>query len=228
MKKRSLIFLIIICNFLFLGLDTPTQELYSLFEKFQPSYAVIHDYTARLEKRELVKGKWQEEVLEFAFKKPFQIKIKWLSGPKKGRRILFVEGANQNKLFVKVGGTFGGLVPTLKLDPNGNLASDDAGHTIREAGLGYMAEEIWKVTRQAYERGNLSLKSLETHDPGVLKIERRISGMNLLVVTIDRGLGIPVSAERFDSEDRLFASYFYKVVRVNQGLSDDEFGPNHL
>lgn len=207
--------------------STEEVELYNLFKNFTPSYERIKDYSSRFVKEELRDEKWEKEVIDFRFKKPFKVKMKWLSGFHKNRQVVFVEGANQNKVLVKVGGLFGVIVPKLSLDPNGQMARDENGHTIREAGLGYMMEEIWKITEQAYRKKELRLKFLEKKSP-ILAIERTVPRNKgyptpKLVVYVDETLGIPVGVERYDESGKLLGKYYYADLKINQGLGDEEF-----
>jgi len=209
------------------------DELYAVFEKFRSSYDTVQDYSARFHKEERSEsGKWQKEVLDFRFKKPFGVRIKWVHGPKKGREVVFVEGKNNNKIIVKMGGLISILIPKISLDPNSNLAKDEAGHTIREAGIGYLMEEILKVTEKAYAKGDLTLKLLEKKNSSgsgnILKIERRLPhgkgyATDRLVIYVDEDLGIPVGVERYDSNDKLFGKYYYQELKTNLGLKDEEF-----
>jgi len=214
---------------LFADVVKTNKELYPLFQQFLPAYKKINDYTATFQKKELVDGKWVEETLDFKFKKPFKVKIKWIAGPKKGQRAVFVEGDNDNKVLIKLGGVFGTIVPKLRLDPDGELAKDNSNRSIRQAGIGYMLNSIWEVTQQAFKNRDLSLKLIEEDsDSKLMKIERRVPPNKdypnvRAVIIIDQSLGIPIGIETYDSKDRLKGSYYYEELNANINLSDDEF-----
>lgn len=206
--------------------QTVTEEIYAVFKKFRPAYETIQDYSATFYKEELTRGKWQKEVMEFHFKKPFKVKIKWEKGPRHGREVVFVDEGKDSKIQVKIGGLLGVIVPRLSLDPDDDMARDESNHTIREAGLGYMLENIAKVTDEAYSNGDLQLNLLEKGP--VSKIERILpSGKNYpnlrLIVFVDETLGIPVGLERYDASGKLLGRYYYDELKTNQGLSDDVF-----
>lgn len=206
-----------------------TEELFPIFQKFQESYDKINDYTAILHKEEMSieDGKWTKEDLDFWFKKPFAIKIKWISGPKKGREALFIEGKNKNRIQIHLGGLISIVLPRVDLDPNSDLAKDESGHTIREAGLGYMMDEIIKVTTGAHNKGELTLKVVGK-EGDILKVERDLpSGKGYasekLIIYIDQNLGIPIGVERYHANGKMFGKYIYKDLKTNQGLKDSEF-----
>ncbi|MBI4971736.1 MAG: DUF1571 domain-containing protein [Candidatus Omnitrophica bacterium] len=204
------------------------EDIFQLFKNFKESYNNIHDYSAKLHKEELSEsGKWTKEELDFRFKKPFAVKIKWVKGPRKEREVVFIEGANNNKLKVKLGGLIGIIIPSVDVDPNSDMAKDEAGHTIRQAGLGYLMEEIAKVTSDAYDKNELSLKVLEKKND-ILKIERILPAgkgykTERLVIYVNHKLGIPIGIERYTAKGKMFGKYIYDDLKTNQGLKDSEF-----
>ena len=204
------------------------EDLYQLVKNFKESYDKIDDYSANLHKEELSEnGKWTKEVLDFRFKKPFAIKIKWIAGPKKGRKAVFVEGKNNNKIQIYLGGLISIILPKVDLDPNSDLAKDDSGHTIREAGLGYMMEEMTKITIGAYDKGELALKVIDKKGD-ILRVQRDLpSGKGYasekLIIYINQDLGIPIGVERYHADGKMFGKYIYDDLKTNQGLKDSEF-----
>ncbi|GEM_PF-2776783 len=215
------------------GGDAPTsEELFQIFENFRASYEKVEDYTAKLHKEERNEnGKWHKEIIDFKFKKPFALRMKWLQGS--DREAAFVEGKYNNKIAVRPGGLIGIIIPKVHLDPDSNMAKDDAGHTIREAGLGYMMEEIVKVTEDAHGKGDLGLKLLNTEKKNggsgnILKVERTLPGgkgykTEKLIIYVDEELGLPVGVERYDAKGKVFGKYYYRDLKVNQGLKDSVF-----
>ncbi|MBI4398502.1 MAG: DUF1571 domain-containing protein [Candidatus Omnitrophica bacterium] len=210
------------------------QDLFALFQGFRPAYEQVKDYTAKLHKEECdTHGRWHKEVLDFKFKKPLAVQIKWLEGRQKGREALFVEGKNNNKIVVKLSGLIALVFPKVRLSPKSELAKDESGHTIREAGLGYMMEELLKVTEGAHEKGELTLKVVDRtqkqEGPGhIVTVERTLSSKKgypygKLIIYVDDALHLPVGVDRYDAKGRLFAKYFYHDLKVNQDLKDEEF-----
>lgn len=215
-------------------LSSNQDDLFALFEKFNRAYDKIQDYSAKLYKEELSKeGKWEKEILDFRFKKPFKVRIKWIKGHKKDREVVFVEGENNNKIQVKLAGIISILLHKISVDPNSDMARDESGHTIREAGLGHMTDEILKVTEEAQKKGDLTLNLLEKEKNSdgsgeILKIERKVPhgkgyATDRLIIYVDENLGIPVGVERYDANGKLFGKYYYHELKTNQGLKDEEF-----
>jgi outer membrane lipoprotein-sorting protein len=214
------------------GAIPTSEELFQIFEGFRTAYEKVEDYTAKLHKEERnERGKWHKEVIDFKFKKPFAVRMKWLQGS--DREAAFVEGKYDNKITVKLGGLISIIIPKVHLDPESDMAKDDSGHTIREAGLGYMMEEIVKVTEDAHGKGDLGLKLLTVEkkngsNSNILKVERTLPGgkgyaTEKLIIYVDEELGLPVGVERYDAKGKVFGKYYYRDLKVNQNLEDSVF-----
>ncbi|MFK7778882.1 MAG: DUF1571 domain-containing protein [Gimesia sp.] len=103
----------------------------------------VPDYTTTFSKQEFVGGALSEnQVIKLKCRhQPFSVYMKWLVGDK-GQELLYVNGQNENKMLVKMGGLKGRLIPTLKLDPTGSLAMKASRYPITKAGLMALAETI--------------------------------------------------------------------------------------
>tara|TARA_R110002111_G_scaffold262504_1_gene338863 strand:- start:20543 stop:21529 length:987 start_codon:yes stop_codon:yes gene_type:complete len=114
-----------------------------LLEKGCRYLETVPDYTATFSKQESVGGTLSDnQVITLKCRhKPFSVYMKWLVGDK-GQELLYVDGQNEEKMLVKMGGLKGRLVPTLKLDPNGSLAMQESRYPITKAGIKALAETI--------------------------------------------------------------------------------------
>ncbi len=114
-----------------------------LLEKGCHYLDTIPDYTATFSKQEFVSGELSEnQVINLKCRhKPFSVYMKWVVGDK-GQELLYVNGENEDKMLVKMGGLKGRLVPTLKLDPHGSLAMKESRYPITKAGIKALAETI--------------------------------------------------------------------------------------
>ena len=114
-----------------------------LLEKGCRYLETVSDYTTTFSKQEYVGGELSEnQVINLKCRhKPFSVYMKWVVGDK-GQELLYVNGQNDNKMLVKMGGLKGRLVPTLKLDPTGSLAMQESRYPITKAGILALAETI--------------------------------------------------------------------------------------
>jgi len=114
-----------------------------LLEKGCRYLETVPDYTATFSKQEFVGGTLSDnQVINLKCRhQPFSVYMKWLVGDK-GQELLYVDGQNEEKMLVKMGGLKGRLVPTLKLDPLGSLAMQESRYPITKAGIKALAETI--------------------------------------------------------------------------------------
>lgn len=114
-----------------------------LLEKGCRMLDTVPDYTATFSKQELIGGKLSDnQVINLKCRhKPFSVYMKWVVGDK-GQELLYVDGQNEEKMLVKMGGLKGRLMPTLKLDPHGSLAMQECRYPITKAGIKALAETI--------------------------------------------------------------------------------------
>src|SRR5262249_11735785 len=103
------------------------------------------DYTATFLKQERVDGVLRDlETIQLKLRhKPFSVYMKWLEGGDEGRQVLFVEGQNDDKLQVRLGGIKSRL-PVVKLKPTDSLAMQESRHPITEMGLLELTSQVHK------------------------------------------------------------------------------------
>ena len=221
-----------------LGFAAPTaaaEDLSSIFFGMEAAYARVNDYTARFTRQERVAGalRPREEAL-LKFQRPDRIYLRWISGPPKGREILFVKGRNDDRVLVHEPGVVSGFF-TAVLAPDSPRVLRESRHPITDVGLGRLVELLVSNARRALERGELTLR-----DRGVVEESgrraRRVEAMlprdpskgyycYRALVSIDLDWGLPVAVTIFDWDDRTVADYRYRDLRLNPGLGANDFDP---
>ncbi|MCH2213373.1 MAG: DUF1571 domain-containing protein [Fuerstiella sp.] len=101
-------------------------------------------YSAVFHKQERLGGdlsELQTVDLKIRQKKPFAVYMKWRNGDR-GRQLLYSDEYEDGNMVVKLGGFKGRLLPSLKLDPAGSRAKENARHSVTKAGIRKMAEKI--------------------------------------------------------------------------------------
>ncbi len=196
-----------------------------------PAYAHVQDYTATFIKQERVKGELLPgERIQYKFKKPFMVYMKWLPGPHEGREALYVQGRNNNKVVGHEGGLIGFI--TLNMAPTGSLAMKGNRHPITDSGIGRLIEIIMNDINKASERGfkdaYVELAGEENVDGRkAWHITAKMTGKGYyagkLDVWVDEQNGLPVKVKVYGLNGELLESYAYTDLKLNPGLSDKEF-----
>jgi len=208
----------------------------------------VPDYTTTFSKQEYVGGELSEnQVINLKCRhQPFSVYMKWVVGDK-GQELLYVDGQNEDKMLVKMGGLKGRLVPTLKLDPTGSLAMQESRYPITKAGIMALAETIIDYRKKDLEQ-NLNTecvmlsnqkfdgkdcycfiahfanaKESEIYRKSVIYIDQK----TCLPIFV-RGFGWPedglasASPEELD-EKTLIESYSYTDINMKSELATSEF-----
>lgn len=117
-----------------------------LLEKGQRNIEAVPDYTATLHKQERINGVLGEpSFMQVKIRhEPFSVYMKWLEGEDPGRELLYVEGENNDEMMIKLGGVKGRMMPTLNLDPHGDMAMKEARYPITTVGLKNAIDTILK------------------------------------------------------------------------------------
>ena len=91
------------------------HDPHAIMQRMASAYDGIRDYTALFLKRERIKGVLLPlETIELRFQAPFKVYMAWRE-LHAGRVIVYVEGANDNKILINPGGLLRFL--RLKLEP---------------------------------------------------------------------------------------------------------------
>lgn len=126
----------------------------------------IDDYTARIVKRERIRGELGQiehmdakirnrKVVDGKIKVPLSAYLNFVSPESiKGREVVWVEGQNNGKLRAHEGGFKGKLLPTVWLDPDGALAMNGQLHPIYDIGIENLVAKLIERGTKEKQVGN--------------------------------------------------------------------------
>jgi outer membrane lipoprotein-sorting protein len=208
-----------------------TIDPHDIMQRMSRAYDGIRDYTALFLKRERIDGKLQDlEMIELRFQEPFKLYMAWQT-PYQGRALTYIEGENDNKMLVNPGGLL--QFVRFSLDPNGALATRNAHHTVRQAGLRYTISLLMRE----YYRG-MQHRQMHLHWRGVAEVDERPAYHIEFVGPPDKGAGyyayrseiwvdqeyfLPTKLRIYDWDDQLYEDYEYRRLQINPGLGPAAF-----
>ena len=166
----------------------------------------------------------------------------------KGREVIYVQGKNNDKLVAHEGGKGGAWLPTVWLKPTGILAMRGQRYPIYDVGLKNLVLKLIEVGEHDKARGRsnfdvtfrkgakingrvctvLEIRSLKP-DP-----TRKPSDFSLAQIFIDDELQLPIRYAAYDHPAKpgekppLLEEYTYLNLKLNVGLSDDDFNHENL
>lgn len=213
----------------------------------------IRDYSCLVVRRERVKGRLgKHEYIQAKVRHrrttkgreiPFAIYLKFL-GPSsvKGREVLYVEGENNGKMFVRNGGKKFAYIVT-EMRPESRLAMRDNRYPLTEFGVRNLFARLIEVAEDDIASGvETKVKFFEE-----AKVNGRVcTGVHvqhqteadsdrfyMAKVFMDNELKIPIHYEAYgwpkdgSSKAQLLEQYTYTRVKLNVGFTDRDFDPNN-
>lgn len=212
----------------------------------------VNDYTATIIKRERIKGKLTEH--EFVSAKirnrkvkdgkvvvPFAVYMKFLKPDSiAGREVIWVEGANENKIIAHEAGLLG--FKRFYLPPNGFLAMMGQRYPITDIGIQNLIEELLvrgeddlkydECEVKIYKGANVD-KYVCTLIEVIHPVQRDYFTFHRAHIFIDDALGVPVRYAAWSwptepgGEPVLEEEYTYRNIKLNVGLTDADFDPDN-
>jgi hypothetical protein len=204
----------------------------------------VTGYTLTMHKQERIGGKVQNvEQVAVAFKdRPHSVFFKWLEGARKAKRVLYVQGQNENRMVAVAN------VPPINPVVVRDLESPDAKasgrYSIAEFGLKKATQRVLTNWKKAQAAGALHVEYLglrkvpkagdrlchtlrrtryaRPEDGGVTELILYIDVENLLQVGSVL-LGLAPGKDGKESDGQFIAEYFFRDIRLNPSFSAKQF-----
>lgn len=187
----------------------------------------LDTYQAKVTRVERVSGHLQpeEEILLSVRRKPQAVRLEWLSGPSKGREVIYSSALDQRTLFVHMANSPIPL-PTMKIPVDSPMVMKNSRHSITEAGFDIIIENLQKSNR---EKG-LEYKGLEKV-PGLDRSAHhfvRQTPKETWNIYLDARTLLPALVNGADERGEIIERYLYQEVREGPAelAAADAFEPD--
>jgi hypothetical protein len=222
-------------------------KLWQLYKQAAEQYDGIDAFTARLRRREQVKGKDNpEELLLFRFRKqPFSVYMKWIGPVATGREVVYVQGAYENKIHTRLSKADSFLMAgkRISLAPDSPMVRDSGRHSITEAGFGSLITRFGRLL-EAIDKGDTrfgtltylgsqtrpefkqSLEGAEQVIPA--GADPQLPGGGRRLVLFDPASHLPVLISTRDDKGHEVEYYVYEEIQYPVRFTDDDFNPDRL
>jgi hypothetical protein len=158
--------------------------------------------------------------------------MKWISGDKEGRELLYVEGGNDNKVLVR--GKILGITKTMKLDPEGFWLRKFSKHPIKYAGFAGIVSMSYKQFEEAKKNNDILAISCTMEDVDgrpAHKIGFAVSPQGKhngyycrsAVQYFDAEHFLPIKVTFWLWEDDEVEYFAFHNVKLNVGLNSNDF-----
>ena len=207
-----------------------TGELMTIVNQVEEGYAKVQDYTATFLKQERVEGRLRDqERISIKFQKPFKVYMKWLEVNVK--EALYVQGAYSNKVQARCDGLLG--LWTWSFAPRDPRLMEGNRHPITDIGFGFIIDVMRRNIPKAIERGEVSdVRISEEPFDGrpTMRVEAKFTPKDgqeyytsHMIAHIDKEHMLPVGITCYDDKGDLQEQYGYKDLKVNVGLTENDF-----
>jgi outer membrane lipoprotein-sorting protein len=197
-------------------------------------FKTVEDYTCRLDKKVRKKGVLHEDrTISVKYKKPSHYYFRWNSGMAKGREVIFVQGKHDDKIVAHPGGIF--KILTFHLDPEGYLAMKENRHSLKSSGMEKIIALVASNAALAEEKG---LDGIRFRGEGRFDGKRIwvVEGLfpehqgfyaRRIVLYLSPALKLPLKVSIYDRAGQLLEDYEFHDLRINVGLSENDFEPRN-
>lgn len=237
---------LILSSAVVLGQDPAGQHpLIPAIELARASQAVLNqvqDYQATLIKRERVKGELLAQRIFMKLRnKPFSVYMKF-EEPHAGREVLFVEGKNNNQMYVHEASGLTAIVGTVSLALDSPTAMAENRHPLTDVGMHRLMDILlaqWDIESKYGEidvkyypnakLGNADCEVIEVTHPR----KRKQFNYHKTRLYLEKHSRLPIRIENYDfpaaegQPAQLAEEYTYLNVKANLGLTDADFDPRN-
>lgn len=208
--------------------ETPVKEL---IEMGQRAVAALGTYSYQMDKQERVKGELLpvQQIQTTVREKPWSVRLEYIGGPGKGRRVLFNPAVRKDQFRVREPGVLS-ILGGLWINVDSSLAKKDSNHTIREAGMGNLLGRFMRDYERAAPLGGFVVKhegwNARGHYCSVWTSPNNGVGFDAAFSRIctDLKTGVPAKVETWDKDHVQLEKYEFSGVK-KAPVADDFFKP---
>lgn len=212
----------------------------------------ISDYTCTLVKVDRIDGELRDperlqikvripKVEDGVVVQPFSVFVEYLSPQNvAGRKVLFIEGENDDKMIVKVGGHAPRFLQ-VKVYPDSDRALSATRYPVTDLGFQRLANTLLDRAERSREADPTGQNTEVTITPGILVEDRPCTRIRVVLrerqdglyhineLYIDEAMRVPLRLTGYDwpetpgGEPVLLESYTYTDLQLNVGLPDSSF-----
>lgn len=193
----------------------------------------ISDYTCTLVKQERIGGKMRpEQQIEVKFKEsPFSVVFHIVRNAGAADKIIFVEGANDNKFLAHPTGLTGLLIPKVSRAVDDAQAAKASLRRVNQFGFARSLRSLLDQYESAAASGDLTQEFLGTGEVdgrATMVLARLLPPKpqypyNKVVIHLDRQYLVPTATFCYNRQGQLEAKYIFSNVQFNTGLSNEDF-----
>jgi len=168
--------------------------------------------------------------------KPHSLRLEWVGDRFRGRKVIYVAGANDDKVLVQTGGLSGRLTAwitrTLRFDLTSSIVKSQSRYLPDVAGYDHLVERVREIYTEAHKAGLVSVKASGPAEKDGRKTQRfdlafEPTPLHLdtsrMIIWFDLDRSLPVHTIRYDRGGRMVEDYDWRNIKFDVGLTDADF-----
>jgi len=180
----------------------------------------------------------EEKILLRIREVPFSVYMEWVGKVHKGRKVIYVQGWNKNRMKIKLDGLAGILLPPIDLSPNSILIRDHSRHPITNAGIGNLIKSLVSQFELAKKNGDLDIEFVKIEKVGkrdAYVFERILPDKTFpdgekyychkLTLHLDTKTNFPLKVETRNWKNVVMERFRYEDFTFNNNFTDKDFSP---
>jgi hypothetical protein len=205
-------------------------------EQAEVRLEALNTYQVKITRTERIGDRLQpeEEILLSVRRDPKAVRLEWISGPNKGREVIYSTALDQRMLFVHTPSSVI-PIPTMRIPVDSPLVTRNSRHSITEAGFDSVVNSLRPAVREdppaQRDQNPYVYQGLQV-PPGLdqrsHKFTRRSPSGETWSVYLDRRTKLPCMAVGVDAHGSLLERDIYQGMRENPAdlASADAFDPD--
>ena len=214
--------------------DEATRRFGQLLDIAFDKVLAARDFHCLLFRTEMIGDtlKPQEEIDFYDRFDPQSLRLEWVGDQYKGRQLIYVAGANDNKILVRPEGVLSITGKTLRFSLDSWIVRMYGRYPPDVAGYNNLVKKIVDIYGRARKLNLGSVKAappVEESGHKVQCFEVRLEpklldvDVSKMVLWFDLSSYLPVHTVFYDASGRLVEDYGWRDIQLNVGLTDDDF-----
>jgi hypothetical protein len=211
--------------------ETPVKELIQMGQR---AVAAMGTYSYKMKKQERVGGDMLpfQEIATTIREAPFAVRLDFVGGPGKGRRLVFNPSVRKTQFRVREPGILG-VLGALWIDVDSGLAKKDSNHTVKEAGMGNLLSRFMRDYDKAAPMGGFGVKhegwNKQGHYCSMWTSPNKGAGFDSATSRIctDLKTGVPAKVETWDPKGVALEVYEFSDVK-KATATEETFKPENV
>jgi hypothetical protein len=219
---------------------TPTDDpnvarFQELLKTAQDKITAAKDFHCILTRQEVVEGSLKPvEVLDYSLRfQPYSLKLEWTGERYKGRRLIYITGANDDCALVRPEGVAGWFAKEMKLKLDSSFITMYSRYPPSLSGYNLMIFRLVRVFNEAHDMQLLRITASPPAEEEHLRLQRfdmmlepalmKELKASKMVTWFNLDTSLPVHTTVYDAKGNMVEDYYWRDIKLDSSFTDAHF-----